>query len=1063
MYMKKLILLFALLPVLTWAFPVATNRLDFDPAQSTGAFDDFLWRWSGFDDQRVELIFRNTVAPSNVGFRLAYPQRGKTFLDVLPPAVPAMTNIVETNITPWRITYQYAPLYPTITTPAFSNVFVTNFVLLTRDGAVSLSNTVTRVVTPASVTNIFGTNIVVGTNGRTTSNLFLNATSLVSVISDPVVTVPQERQHVNYTLGTTSTVTTVQSLEYLPVVDGNTNFYSIGPSVVANGTFTSNLDGWDGFTTTGGSTTNVFWSGGRANIRGSNVLQQVVSGLTLGQRYYFSADVGGLGSSITMDLTLGDNTVNRPINTTIVSNNIVASSTSLLILFTPKNIPATSVVTIDNVLLRPVSTTRFVDTTNVVTTATEGSAVTNFQTAFSVITNQTFKTETRNYYRTEFAIDRTNIPPDGPYFAEVLTYSGASTTNPTQSRTLAKGQVTIENSIWGITNYAGYTNYPGPWNYLLQDGSRPMAGDLNMGGNAVTNASRFAFSDGSSIASSNVALWNSFIQGTNVGLTANTVFDGQVTGLWNNLTLKSGVGADGWSKYAATQTVDFAGNIIDDPTLIQMRANGTTSTNPGALYWNSAFGTLNLVMDKINPDGTPVINEIGYNSLVRVKNSGSTTISNTWAVSIVPGAGGILTVERARQPDKTRVIGIASHHIPAGEEGIVNYFGEISQAATFGLTEGTPIYLSTATNGLNWTTNDSPATAGASPMRLGYVDTTASSAGAGNGKIIVDIFDIEADPIAMAALTNYLPLTGGTMNSNLLFAEGYGIENISEIVARSGQSIDLNSEPALFGGNWGFLSQPDIPGYLTTTGAAATYVELNNLPAGIVTTNNLSTIAGSGLGVVSNRLAVTNITSYQSSLTGIVQVSGIDVGTGSNLIIRAGNRSPFGGAGGSVFINPGTDGANNWGSVFITNNLIATRINGVFGGSVGGDLTIKGGDANPSQAGGNLLIGGGTPSGLATNGQVILLTTFNAGGNSITNIGLLQGNAANLTNFPSSILTVSAGNANYWRVTTAPTGATASGSSGQMAVDGTNLFIYSPNALGVGTARWLRVSGNASW
>jgi len=63
----------------------------------------------------------------------------------------------------------------------------------------------------------------------------------------------------------------------------------------------------------------------------------------------------------------------------------------------------------------------------------------------------------------------------------------------------------------------------------------------------------------------------------------------------------------------------------------------------------------------------------------------------------------------------------------------------------------------------------------------------------------------------------------------------------------------------------------------------------------------------------------------------------------------------------------------------------------------------------------------------------------------------------------SSYITLSAANSNYWRQTTAPTGATAFGTSGQMAVSGTNLFIYSPNALGVGTARWLRVNAEAAW
>ena len=96
-------------------------------------------------------------------------------------------------------------------------------------------------------------------------------------------------------------------------------------------------------------------------------------------------------------------------------------------------------------------------------------------------------------------------------------------------------------------------------------------------------------------------------------------------------------------------------------------------------------------------------------------------------------------------------------------------------------------------------------------------------------------------------------------------------------------------------------------------------------------------------------------------------------------------------------------------------------------------------------------------------GSILLGPGTNDVAYSVKAAGGFYGNAANLTNFPSSLLTVSAGNANYWRITTAPTGATASGSSGQMAVSGTNLYIYSPNALGTGTARWLRVSGDVSW
>jgi hypothetical protein len=67
------------------------------------------------------------------------------------------------------------------------------------------------------------------------------------------------------------------------------------------------------------------------------------------------------------------------------------------------------------------------------------------------------------------------------------------------------------------------------------------------------------------------------------------------------------------------------------------------------------------------------------------------------------------------------------------------------------------------------------------------------------------------------------------------------------------------------------------------------------------------------------------------------------------------------------------------------------------------------------------------------------------------------------TNTLSAYLTITAGNANYWRITTAPTGSTSSAASGRIAVEGTNLYIYSPNALGTGTGRWGRVGLDVSW
>jgi hypothetical protein len=188
----------------------------------------------------------------------------------------------------------------------------------------------------------------------------------------------------------------------------------------------------------------------------------------------------------------------------------------------------------------------------------------------------------------------------------------------------------------------------------------------------------------------------------------------------------------------------------------------------------------------------------------------------------------------------------------------------------------------------------------------------------------------------------------------------------------------------------------------------ARYVNTTNLPAGIVTTNNLSTIAGSGLGVTSNQLVVTNVASPS-------------------------NWSAF----------AATQVVTNFYGFVSSGAIIDTSASGVIDILANETLNLSGGAALDLQSDG--------------------LIQFTSPSIIIPGYMRTNGNASTLTNFPTSLLTVTAGNANYWRITTAPTGATSSGSSGQMAVDGTNFFIYSPNALGVGTARWLRVSGDVSW
>jgi len=985
--MKKLAFILTLIPFLAGAFPVSTNLLDFDPSESTGAFDDYIWRWSGFDDQSVELLFKD-VTVSNVGFRMAYPQRGRVFLDILPPAT---TNsfIVITNEVLDVYTNFYSAIFNRVTDRGFTNltetlnysngIFLSRSVVTNSSKVGSVQNT-TQVLPPATVvitqratvtnTEPYG----LFTNSFVQSaNITITITNNIDVASwgfgggrsvGGVIVYPQEPPSGNFFVGALTNVFTNTFTFRINI----TNSFSI-----VSGRYYQFVADW--------TSTNV-----------NNLLAEFTP---MNYRTYLGAGA-------------------RPFLATVTTNFVGYLQVSG---------GSNATLNVSYFGLQNWSTTnyaKFVSTNTVTLPATN---VVEFAFPSTQRVSKIYsKTETP-YSRTTFSIPRLSIPPDGPYFSEVLTYSGSSPTNATQSRTLAKGQVTVENSIWGVTNYAGFTNYPGPWEYLLQDGSRAMAGNLNMGGFGVTNASVFSFSSGPSITASNVNLWNSFIVGTNVGLVTGTEFGGDVTGTYDNIRLKKDALVD----------MDF----VDFDTTFNTAAEGRlVATDNGGLQYGLSGGAHSMYL--------------GHEVLAYARNGETNTLTRGTVVYFEGNIGDVPLVKRASATIEIQcrnLAGIVTEPIPVNGFGRVTWYGQVRDLTINPhtvYTNSTILYLSTVPGQFT----NVPPKAPNHRVVLGRVERNQSSGGGDIIHVQIDIgehleylHDVNVDSATTDDLliyngtlwTNYartnlnsiyLPLAGGTVVGDLrvsrsttastalvLTNSGSISTGLRVDLPSSSTFLDLNSSAdeytftdsqANFHGNT--IINAVVDGYLTTTGAAATYVNTTNLPAGIVTTNNLSTIAGSGLGVTSNRLVVTNAPSI-SALTNYLPLAG---GTMEGSIDMSGSQ------------------IENVGNILFggTNYISSERFFGQW----------------------------------AFDGLVIFGVQPQIPGYVTTN-----GNAAGLTNFPSSILTVTAGNANYWRITTAPTGSTSSGSSGQMAVSGTNLFIYSPNALGVGTARWLRVNAEANW
>lgn len=285
-------------------------------------------------------------------------------------------------------------------------------------------------------------------------------------------------------------------------------------------------------------------------------------------------------------------------------------------------------------------------------------------------------------------------------------------------------------------------------------------------------------------------------------------------------------------------------------------------------------------------------------------------------------------------------------------------------------------------------------------------------------------------PIAGSVTTNdlaaYLPLAGGTLSGQL------NVPYIRPNDTTGGTEGHINfavDDEGVFGGPWSFAQQPTIPGYINT--------------------NNLSTIAGSGLDVVAHQLVVTNRAAAFEELTGSRFVLGqgelsdiTDSSQGSFISGIASNVNFRGFSHGShvigSFLGPVESGASSFGSSFVgsspstsTNKIspanLGNQQRGYFvgtasigynnlgqsfsGGSYGasqfgylrGTATINGhgamqimggvtpGEVYYSTGKGSLLLGPGTNSvdySILANGPIQTLSGF-------------EGNAAGLTNFPA--------------------------------------------------------------
>ena len=135
----------------------------------------------------------------------------------------------------------------------------------------------------------------------------------------------------------------------------------------------------------------------------------------------------------------------------------------------------------------------------------------------------------------------------------------------------------------------------------------------------------------------------------------------------------------------------------------------------GLLQWNDGDGTLDLGLK-----GGNVTLQVGQETLVRVFNDEATTLNDGEIVYISGAQGNRVAVRRASNSTEaasSATLGMVTEPIVAGTEGFITRLGSVNKLNTFGIPEGTVLWLG-STPGTYTTTRP---TAPANSVRIGWV------------------------------------------------------------------------------------------------------------------------------------------------------------------------------------------------------------------------------------------------------------------------------------------------------------------------------------------------------
>jgi predicted RecA/RadA family phage recombinase len=187
--------------------------------------------------------------------------------------------------------------------------------------------------------------------------------------------------------------------------------------------------------------------------------------------------------------------------------------------------------------------------------------------------------------------------------------------------------------------------------------------------------------------------------------------------------------------------------------------------NPGDLYWDSENMTIALKQTN------EVTQQIGQELFIRAKNSGASTIENGTVVYITGSDIGNPTINPARASENdgdkvTKVIGITTEDITAGDTGFVTTVGIVRDLNTTGFTAGDTVYLSTSAFGQLTTTK---------PVYPDYVIEigVVTKIDSTNGQILVKVSNLSQIANIRGVEEKNAPFTAST-RTDVISAVGSG-------------------------------------------------------------------------------------------------------------------------------------------------------------------------------------------------------------------------------------------------------------------------------------------------